>query len=192
MKKTAIFLALLGFLGFTFIPISQLNALMWRPLALPDMKNVSGAPNTMTLYGQVQKTEDVNGVRKVTLLVKKSIKGGNYKEGDTVVLSFINTPSHTLRLGMIQAPSFQEGEETVGCFTMNAKGYAFYCGGEDQSRFWVQDEGEGKKGIYNRQGNKYLVPPESSNPLMQHIVQGMIERNSGTILLEDFEKAINE
>lgn len=182
-------------LAFIFIlaTVSSSQAVLFRMLDAKSLGRAASTSGSMAFKGKVLKIEETAGSRNVTLQVQDVIKG-NAKAGEVITLQFPNLKfSNNMRLSMgIPPPEHLEvGAETVLFTTTRLDGKTLLIGGE-QGQYYLSNEG-GKTGVYNALGNSnFFSGRELNNSLMKKVMQGMQERNSGTIPYEDFKKLINQ
>ncbi len=194
MKRKALIKIVILTFVFCFMGFSTAHAVMFRMLGAKDLGRAAATNGSMAFKGKVLKVEQTTDSQKITFQVQDVIKG-NLKAGDVITLQFPDPKfNNNMRLSMGIPPpqSLVPGVETV-LFTTTRMldGKTLLIGG-DQGQYYLSNEG-GKAGVYNSLGNSnFFSEQEMGNPLMKKVVQGMQERNSGTIPYEDFKKLINQ
>lgn len=173
--------------------ITPAQAVMFRMLDAPALGRLAATNGSMAFKGKVTKIEQTADGQSVTFLIQDALKG-KAKTGESVTLQF---PNQKFNQNMRIANGFPPptvGLNTEGVFfttTRGIDGRSFLIGG-DQGQYFIGHEG-GREVVYNRLGNaNFYSAQQMNNPLMKKIVQGMHERNSGTIPYDDFKRAINQ
>ena len=189
--KRYLFLALLASLTFS----SPLYATRFRMLDAKGLGVAASQYGAMGFKGKILKIENVEGDRRITILVQDVLRG-DIKEGQTIVLNFPG-PSAPNQLSYVKTfkiplpSSLNVGDTTVLFVSRNMFGKNFLIGGE-QGQFFVTQQ-NGKEYIYNRFNNQNIFSTNASkSPLMKQVMGDMYERNSGTISITDFKKLMNE
>lgn len=172
----------------------KLHAVMFRMMDGQMLGKAASSRGSMAFKGKVLKVEQGAESISVTFQVQDALKG-KAKTGEVITLQFPNmTFNNNMRLSMGIPPpqNISPGAEGVWFTTTRAiDGKTLLIAGE-QGEYYLSKEG-GKTTLYNRLGNaNFFTERQVSNPLMQKVVKGMQERNSGTITYEDFKKLINE
>ncbi len=194
-RKQFVRLFFASFLLF-FMNLSNLHAVMFRMLDGKTLGRAASSNGSMAFKAKVLKVNPSQDTLSVTFQIEDAIKG-NIKTGDVITLHFPDFRFNgNMRLSMgIAPPHFSTdsvGTSTV-LFTTTRMldGKTLLIGGE-QGQYYISNEG-GKPTLYNSLGNaNFLSAQEVATPFGQKMVQGMRERNSGTIPYEDFKKLINQ
>ncbi|GEM_PF-3392459 len=192
MKNKKIWVAL-GLGLMMLIGLSSAHAVMFRMLGGKELSQAADSSGSMAFKGKVTKIEQKQEGQAITFHIQDALRG-KINNGEVLTLEFPNPKyNNNLRLSMGIPPpqNLSVGAETVLFVTTNVAGKTFLIGG-DQGQYYISNEG-GKQTVYNRLGNaNFFSEKEMAQPLMQKVVQGMRERNSGSIPYNDFKKLLNQ
>jgi len=186
------------FLGLFLISVSAF-ATTFRTIQITHLARFGKSESSYAFKGTVEKIEDQAGSRRVTFKVEDVISG-KINPNQSLVLSFpdYSKPSGPVinyRLKIIQpTPVFKKGEKVVLFTTRNIHGQDFFFGGEEQTRFQVEEK-NGKELIRNANHNRNLIssePEEQKSTLRRKFEKSIQSSSQGQVGYDDFKKMIEE